>query len=113
MIVILRVLCAVLLAAITIAVIRASLDTPLWAIPPEVTGDAWFRTTMLDIYIAFAAFFGWVAYKERGWAPRLFWGLAIACLGSMAVTAYCLRELFRVPASASFEQVLLRRGGRD
>ena len=109
MIIAMRVICALLFVAITIAVVRASLDTPLWAIPNEVTGDAWFRTTMLDIYIAFAAFFAWVAYKERNWTARTAWGLAIACLGSMAITAYCLRELFRVRTDASFEDVLLRR----
>lgn len=109
MIVALRILTAVLFVVITTCVIGASIDTPLWAIPAEVTGHAWFQTTLVDIYIAFTAFYAWVAYKETRWSARIAWAVAIVCLGSMAVTAYCLRELFRVPADAAFEQVLLRR----
>jgi hypothetical protein len=109
MILFLRVLFSVFFVAITSAVIWASADTALWAIPPVVTGDAWFRATMVDIYVAFFTFFTWVAYKERSWLARIGWFLAIVLLGSMAVTAYVLRELFRVRADAPLEAVLLRR----
>lgn len=109
MIVALRVAFALAFVLITTAVIWASTVTPLWAIPPEVTADAWFRTTMVDIYISFLTFFCWVAYKERGWAARVGWFLGIVCLGSIAVTAYVLRELWRVPAGARIADILLRR----
>jgi hypothetical protein len=106
----LRILFAVFFVVITSAVVWASLDTALWAIPAEVTRDAWFRTTLVDIYITFFTFFAWVAYKERSWLARLGWLIGIVTLGSIAVTGYCLLQLFRVPANASIEQVLLRRG---
>lgn len=109
MIVALRAAFTLALVLITTAVIWASTVTPLWAIPPAVTGDAWFQTTMVDIYISFLTFFCWVAYKERGWGARVGWLIGIVCLGSIAVTAFVLRELWRVPATARIEDVLLRR----
>lgn len=109
MIVVLRVLFGLGFVVITSTVIWASLDTPLWAVPAAVTRDAWFRATLVDIYISFLTFYMWVVYKERGLAARVGWFLAIVCLGSIAVTAYVLRELFRVPVSARLDDVLLRR----
>lgn len=105
----LRLLFAVFFVVITGAVVWASLDTALWDIPAEVTRDAWFRTTLVDIYLSFFTFFVWVAYKETRWIARFGWLIAIVTLGSIAVSAYCLLQLFRVPAGASIEQVLLRR----
>lgn len=104
----LRLLFSALFVVICAAVIWASLDTALWDLPAEVLRDAWFRTTLVDIYISFLTFFLWVAYRERSNLARGIWFVAIACLGSIAITAYCLRVLFRTPASASIEQVLLR-----
>jgi predicted permease len=108
MILFLRILFTIFFAAITASVIWASLDTAIWAVPPEVTGDAWFRTTLVDIYVSFFTFYVWVAYREPSLAPRLLWLLAIVCLGSMAVTAYCLLRLCRVPTDAPLSAVLLR-----
>ncbi len=58
---------------------------------------------------------GWVMARDRRlllefgrWPARVAWFLAIVGLGSIAVTAFCLRELFRVPANAKLEDVLLR-----
>lgn len=103
-----RILFMALLAAITLSVIRSSLDTPLWAIPSEVTGDVWFRTTLVDLYVSLLAFYAWVAYRERGWAGRIFWFFALAGLGSIAVASYCLVRLFAVPNGAPVAAVLLR-----
>lgn len=108
MILFLRVLFSLFFVAITTAVLWASFDTPLWGIPPEVTGDAWFRTTLVDIYVAFFTFYVWVAYREASWTGRIGWLIAISGLGSMAISAYCLLRLFRVPTSAPLTRVLLR-----
>ena len=110
MIRLLRVLFAVAVVVISTTVVLACLDTALWEIPAEVTRDVWFRATLVDIYISFLTFYVWVAWKERSWPARVLWLLAIVGLGSIAVTAYCLRELWRVPADASLADVLLRRG---
>ncbi len=112
MILFLRVLFSVFFVAITASVIWASLDTPLWAIPSEVTGDTWFRTTLVDIYVSFFTFYAWVAYREQSWPARILWFFAIVCLGSMAVSGYCLIRLFRVPTSSSVADILLREEHR-
>lgn len=109
MIVVLRFWFALLFLVISATVVWASLDTPLWAIPGEVIRDAWFRATLVDLYVSFLTFFTWVAYKERMWVPRVGWFLAVVLLGSIGVTAYCLCQLFRVGPDATLADVLTRR----
>lgn len=105
----LRLLFGVLFVVITGTVIWASLDNAIWNIPPAVLRDAWFRATLVDIYISFTTFFVWVCYQERSHVARVMWGIAIAGLGSIAITAYVLRALFRVEPGATIEDVLVRR----
>lgn len=87
----------------------ASLRESIVAIPAAVTGDPWFIATLCDAYFGFLTFFVWVAYKERSNAARLAWLVAILVLGNMAMAAYALVQLFRVPATASLRDVLVRK----
>jgi hypothetical protein len=50
-----------------------------------------------------------VAYKERGLVARVVWLLAILILGNIAMAGYMLIQLFRLPTTASMEDLLLRR----
>jgi len=50
----------------------------------------------------------WVAYRESGWLARTLWLVAILALGSIAMSAYMLSALWRLPANASVERLLLR-----
>jgi predicted permease len=81
----------------------------LWNIPRAVATHPWFIATLFDTYFAFLAFWAWVAYKETSGVARGLWLLAILLLGNIAMSVYVLRELFRVPANAKFDDVLLRR----
>jgi predicted permease len=87
----------------------ASWHESILAIPPEVTSDPWFIATLFDAYFGFLTFFVWVAYKERTILARLAWLVAILLLGNIAMAAYALVQLFRVPATASFKEVVLRK----
>lgn len=87
----------------------ASSVVALWKMPREVATHPWFIATLFDTYFAFLAFYAWVAYKEISNVARVVWLLAILVLGNIAMAIYALRELFRVPADAKFEDVLLRR----
>ncbi len=49
---------------------------------------AWGRVTLIDLYLSFAVFWAWVASRERTWATRLAWLVAIVTLGSLAICAY-------------------------
>jgi hypothetical protein len=70
--------------------------------------DAWFRATLADAYCGFVTFYAWVFYKERAWAARLGWLAAVLALGNIAMSAYVLLALFRLPAGADVERLLLR-----
>lgn len=87
----------------------ASLHTPLFAIPREVFTHPWFIATLFDAYWAFVAFYVWVAWKEQSPGARLLWFIAIIALGNIAMAAYMLGELFRVPAAGPLDAVFTRR----
>jgi hypothetical protein len=87
----------------------ASSIIALWKTPMSVLGHPWFVATLFDTYFAFFTFWLWVAYKQRGWGSRIAWLIAIFLLGNIAMATYMLIQLFKVPASATAEDLILRR----
>jgi predicted permease len=86
----------------------ASSVEAIWRIPPQVTSDPWFIATLFDTYFAFLTFYCWVAYKETSLLARAFWLVAILLLGNIAMASYMLVKLFKLPADAPIEKLLLR-----
>lgn len=76
---------------------------------PAGGNNPWMVATLFDAYFGFIWFWLWVAYKETGWPARLIWLLLILLMGNMAMASYVLIALWRLPAGASVEQLLLRR----
>lgn len=76
---------------------------------PAAGYTPWFIATLFDAYFAFLWFWLWIAYKERNWGVRLIWLVLILGLGNMAMAAYMLIQIIRLPANARFEDLLLRR----
>ncbi|MBL9204315.1 MAG: DUF1475 family protein [Opitutaceae bacterium] len=74
-----------------------------------VSGDRWFIATLFDAYWGFLTFFVWVAYKETRLLVKALWLLGILLLGNIAMSVYCLIQLFRVRTDAPLSEVLLRR----
>jgi len=105
----LRIASIVVLVSMLAVTSWASNIVALWKMPREVATHPWFIATLFDTYFAFLTFYAWVAYKETSNLARAIWLLAILLLGNIAMATYLLRELFRVPANARMEQVLLRR----
>jgi hypothetical protein len=105
----LRLLFAVVLASMLCITSWASLRCPLFAVPHDVITHPWFIATLFDTYWGFTTFFVWVCYKQTAWPARAAWFVAIMLLGNIAMSAYCLRELFRVPADTPLADVLTRR----
>ena len=97
------ILVVLLYVTVTAALDRGVLDagTGLWPEP-------WFRATLADAYCGFLAFYAWVFYRERSWGLRGLWFVAIMALGNIAVSVYVMIRLFRLPAGAGPEQLLLR-----
>ena len=76
---------------------------------PAGGNNSWFVATLFDAYFAFLWFWLWVAYKETSWLLRGVWLLLILAMGNMAMAAYVLIQLYKLPAGAGAEALLLRR----
>lgn len=81
----------------------------LWKTPHEVVTHPWFIATLFDCYFGFLTFYAWVFYKEPGWLARTGWLIAILLLGNIAMSAYMLITLFKLPADATVAEVLIRQ----
>jgi drug/metabolite transporter (DMT)-like permease len=104
----LRCLFAAVLLAMLAVTGWASSRVALWDIPREVLAHPWFIATLFDTYFAFLAFWLWLAWRERRWLPRVAWLAAILLLGNIAMAAYMLVLLFRLPADAKVDRLFTR-----
>ncbi|MEO6873283.1 MAG: DUF1475 family protein [Opitutaceae bacterium] len=84
----------------------AGIHCPLFAIPANVVSHPWFIATLFDAYWAFVTFYVWVAFKQTSWASKIAWFIAVILLGNVAMSAYCLNELFRIPRTGRMADVL-------
>jgi hypothetical protein len=109
MIIFLRIAFSFVLISMLSVTTWASLHLALWDTPRGVFLHPWFIATLFDTYFAFLTFWSWVVYKETCWLARIFWLFAILILGNIAISSYMLIQLFRVPANAPIETILLRR----
>jgi uncharacterized BrkB/YihY/UPF0761 family membrane protein len=102
----------VILVAMLVVTVTASLQQPLWdwgGLTAEP--DRWWTyATLADAYFGFLTFYAWVFYKEPGAAARGGWFAAIMLLGNIAMAVYVLRQLARLPRGAPVSQLLLRSG---
>jgi hypothetical protein len=112
MITALRALFLVVLASMLWVTSWASVQCPLFAVPRAVFTHPWFIATLFDAYWGFITFYVWVCYKQTAWTARIAWFVAIVALGNIAMSSYCLAELFQQPTEGKLPDVLvLRRGG--
>ena len=109
MILFLRGLFIVIIASMLWVTSWASLRCPLFAIPHDVVTHPWFIATLFDAYWGFVTFYVWVAFKQTSWVARIAWFFAIILLGNIAMSAYWLNELFRVPHNGRVADVLTTR----
>ena len=74
----------------------------------------WMDATLVDFYINVLAIAVWIAYKECSWFITILWVLLIICFGSIATSAYILKELFSVSSQDHVQDplnhLLLRSG---
>lgn len=109
MIVFLRTVFSFVLICMFSVTLWASDQLALWDTPRAVILHPWFIATLFDTYFAFLTFWAWVAYKETCWVAKILWLFAILIFGNFAIASYMLIQLFRVPANAPIETILLRR----
>ena len=108
MIVFLRIAFILVLAAMFGVTAWASNFIALWETPREMWQHPWIIATLADTYFGFLTFYCWVAYKETSNVARIAWLLAILALGNIAMAIYMLWRLFKLPADAKIEALLLR-----
>jgi len=109
MIIFLRVAFTFVLVTMLCATSWASCQCALWKAPEALVTHPWFVATLFDCYFGFLTFYIWLAYKETSIVARGAWLIAILLLGNIAMSAYMLTTVFRLPLNATVEQVLLRR----
>lgn len=76
---------------------------------PSEGNTPWLVATLLDAYFAFGWFWLWIAYKETSWGARVVWLVLVLGLGNMAMAAYMLIQLIKLPPKPTAADLLLRR----
>lgn len=76
---------------------------------PAAGTHPWFVATLADAYFGFLWFWAWIAYKETSNLARAAWLVGVLGLGNIAMAAYMLLQLRKLPAGAGAEALLLRR----
>ena len=109
MLLVLRGLFLIILASMLCVTSWASMRCPLFGIPHDVVTHPWFIATLFDAYWGFVTFFVWVCFKQASGVARVAWFVAIILLGNIAMSAYSLNELFRVPTNGRVADVLTAR----
>lgn len=111
------------LALFSLAAIGALVGVSIWAsaqvgiVPaiadllahPEAGNNPWLVATLFDANFGFLWFWLWAAYKQTSWLARIAWLLAFLALGNMAMGAFMLVQLARLPKDATMHDLLLRR----
>ncbi len=98
---------AILLAMLAVT-IKAGMHENLFH-AGRLLDDPWMIATLWDAYCGFVTFYVWVVYKETNWGLRVLWFVLIMGLGNIAMAAYVLIQLFRLPAHATRRELLLRK----
>jgi uncharacterized protein DUF1475 len=107
----LRLLFGFILVSLLAVTTWATLRQPVW----EWSGltrepdNGWAIATLLDAYYGFITFYVWVLWKERRWLPRIGWFVAIMALGNMAMSAYVLLQLRKLPDEEPLPSLLATR----
>lgn len=95
------------LVAMLVVTSWASLHEGVFPALARAIQDRWFVATLFDCYFAFLTFWLWGAYREARWSLRLFWLVAILCLGNIAMALYVLIQLWKLPKNASVDDLFL------
>jgi len=87
----------------------ASFNCPLFGVPRNVATHPWFIATLFDAYWGFITFYVWVVYKETRWVSKISWLVAILALGNIAMSVYCLIQLFGIKSNDTIATILVQK----
>jgi len=106
MITFLRIVFSFILISMLCVTSWASLHCPLFGVPKIVYTHPWFIATLFDAYWGFITFTVWVFYKESNLYSKFGWLLAILSLGNIAISVYCLNQLYKIKTSNELSKLL-------
>ena len=106
--VVLKVFFAAVVLALLAVTAYATLNGSLLESGRLLALDPWGRATLADCYFGFLTIYLWMAYKLPGWGSRAPWFVLVMTLGNIAISAFLLWQLLRLPAGARVEDLLLR-----
>lgn len=90
-------------------VISTSLESNLFKEWDFLASIPWMRATLWDFYALILVLLLWVYYKESSIVLKGVWTVLFVGLGSIAVTAYVLLQIFRLKKGEGLHNVLLRK----
>lgn len=105
----LRLLFSTILISMLSVTSWASFHENILLIPQATQSDPWFIATLFDAYAGFLTFYAWLCYKSTGVFSKLVWLALILLLGNIAMSAYMLILLFKLPANASLQDVWMKK----
>lgn len=67
----------------------------LWGEAQVLLKYPWFHVSMIDLYVGFLLFAGWIAFRERSVPATIVWIISLMLLGNLIACAYALLALVR------------------
>jgi hypothetical protein len=61
----------------------------------ELLRMPWGQVSLVDVYVGFMLFSGWVVYREKSALRSILWIVAIIVLGNFTASLYALIALYR------------------
>lgn len=59
----------------------------------KILANPWGIVSLVDLYVGFVLFSGWIVYREKAWLPSVIWVIAMMVLGFWAGALYALLAL--------------------
>jgi hypothetical protein len=59
----------------------------------KILANPWGIVSLVDLYVGFALFSGWIVYREKAWLPSVIWVILMMVLGFWAGALYAFLAL--------------------
>jgi len=83
------------LAAMTGIILRGFIVGNFSAEGDQLLAMPWGVVSLVDLYVGFTLFSGWIVYRERSWLARVVWVVLMMTLGNWTAALYVFIALQR------------------
>lgn len=81
------------LAAMTGIIARAFIVGNFGVEGDQLLAMPWGVVSLVDLYVGFTLFSGWIVYREKSWLARIVWVVLMMTLGNWTAALYVLIAL--------------------